>query len=94
MSRPSPDRRGCVANLCRSPLCAQNGVGCASFTTAAHPRSLPGTPEIRGSMMWTNDQPGLGLDIDETLAANYPYPSYSLNGSFPPHRPDSSVIRR
>ncbi len=25
-------------------------------------------------MLWSNDQPGLGIDIDETLAAKYPLP--------------------
>jgi mannonate dehydratase len=55
---------------------------------------FPGTPEIHDGMMWANDQPGLGIDINEPLAAQYPYPTYPLNGSFPPHRrPDGSVIR-
>jgi mannonate dehydratase len=55
---------------------------------------FPGTPEIRAGMMWANDLPGLGIDIDEALAARYPYPTTPFNGSFPPHRRiDGSVIR-
>jgi len=55
---------------------------------------FPGTPEIRQGMMWSNELPGLGIDIDEALAARFPYPEYPLNGSFPPHRRvDGSVIR-
>ncbi len=55
---------------------------------------FPGTPEIRNGMMWANEMPGLGIDIDEALAAKFPYPDYPLNGSFPPHRRlDGSVIR-
>jgi mannonate dehydratase len=55
---------------------------------------FPGTPEVRDGMMWANEQPGLGIDIDEALAAKYPYPEFPLNGSFPPHRRlDGSVIR-
>ncbi len=33
---------------------------------------FPGTPEVRDGYMYPNDQPGLGIDIDETLAARYP----------------------
>jgi mannonate dehydratase len=55
---------------------------------------FPGTPEIRDGMMWANSRPGLGIDIDETLAAKFPYPTYPLNGGFPAHRRvDGSVIR-
>jgi mannonate dehydratase len=33
---------------------------------------FPGLPEIRNGYMYPNDKPGLGIDIDETLAAKYP----------------------
>jgi mannonate dehydratase len=33
---------------------------------------FPGTPEIRNGYLYPNDKPGLGIDIDEKLAANYP----------------------
>lgn len=33
---------------------------------------FPGTPEVRNGYMWTNGKPGLGIDIDEELAAKYP----------------------
>jgi mannonate dehydratase len=33
---------------------------------------FPGCPEIRDGMLWCNDKPGLGIDIDEKLAAKYP----------------------
>lgn len=33
---------------------------------------FPGTPEVRSGYMYANDQPGLGIDIDEELAARYP----------------------
>ena len=55
---------------------------------------FPGTPEVRDGMMWANERPGLGIDVDEALAAKHPYPEFPLNGSFPPHRRlDGSVIR-
>jgi mannonate dehydratase len=33
---------------------------------------FPGTPVVRGGYMYANDKPGLGIDIDEKLAAKYP----------------------
>ena len=34
---------------------------------------FPGTPEIRKGYIYSNDQPGFGIDIDEKAAAKYPY---------------------
>ena len=34
---------------------------------------FPGTPEIRGGYMYSNDKPGLGIDISEAAAAKFPY---------------------
>jgi mannonate dehydratase len=33
---------------------------------------FPGTPEVRNGYMYPNDAPGLGIDVDEDLAAKYP----------------------
>ena len=33
---------------------------------------FPGTPEVRDGYMYPNDRPGLGIEIDEKLAAKYP----------------------
>jgi mannonate dehydratase len=33
---------------------------------------FPGLPELRGGYLYPNDKPGLGIDIDEELAAKYP----------------------
>ena len=33
---------------------------------------FPGLPEVRKGYMYPNDKPGLGIDIDEKLAAKYP----------------------
>ena len=34
---------------------------------------LPGAPEIKGGYMYSNDRPGLGVDVNEALAAKFPY---------------------
>jgi mannonate dehydratase len=45
-------------------------------------------------MLWANDQPGFGIDIDEDLAARYPFPEHALNGGWPPvRRLDGTVIK-
>jgi mannonate dehydratase len=33
---------------------------------------FPGAPEIRNGLRYANDQPGLGIDVDEKVAAKYP----------------------
>jgi mannonate dehydratase len=33
---------------------------------------FPGLPEVRDGYLYPNDKPGLGIDIDETLAVKYP----------------------
>ena len=33
---------------------------------------FPGLPEVRKGYMYPNDRPGIGIDIDERLAAQYP----------------------
>jgi mannonate dehydratase len=33
---------------------------------------FPGTPAVKDGMMWVNEAPGLGVDLDEALAAKYP----------------------
>jgi len=35
---------------------------------------FPGCPEVRRGYVYPNDKPGLGIDIDENLAAKYPCP--------------------
>jgi mannonate dehydratase len=33
---------------------------------------FPGCPELRRGFVYANDKPGLGIDINEELAAKYP----------------------
>jgi mannonate dehydratase len=55
---------------------------------------FPGTPEIHHGMMWANDKPGLGIDVNEALAARYPYPEHPLNGAWPPVRLRDGTVQR
>jgi mannonate dehydratase len=45
-------------------------------------------------MMWANDKPGLGIDVDEELAARYPYPEHPLNGAWPAVRLVDGTVQR
>jgi mannonate dehydratase len=56
---------------------------------------FPGCPETRNGYLYAREAPGLGIDIDEQLAARFPYPAgrtfdYSWGTT---RRPDGTVIR-
>ncbi|MEJ7838903.1 MAG: enolase C-terminal domain-like protein [Thermomicrobiales bacterium] len=53
---------------------------------------FPGCPEIRDGAMWSNELPGLGIDVDEHLAAKYPFPSHTLNGAWPEIRSVNGTV--
>ncbi|MBN1401074.1 MAG: starvation-sensing protein RspA, partial [Anaerolineae bacterium] len=55
---------------------------------------FPGCPEVHDGCMWCNEQPGWGVDINEELAAKYPFPDHPLNGAWPEiRRWDGTVIK-
>jgi mannonate dehydratase len=56
---------------------------------------FPGCPEIKDGYMYANETPGLGIDIDEKLAAKYPVsesPSFDYRWGTTRRR-DGTVIR-
>lgn len=55
---------------------------------------FPGTPTYHDGALWANDKPGHGVEIDEALAAKYPFPEHPLNGAWPEvRRRDGTVVR-
>ncbi len=55
---------------------------------------FPGCPEIRDGAFWLNERPGLGIDLDEKLAAKYPFPAHPLNGGWEEvRRADGTIVR-
>jgi mannonate dehydratase len=56
---------------------------------------FPGCPEIREGALWANDRPGLGTEIDEKLAAKFPFPEGRTfdHGWGETRRRDGTVIR-
>ncbi len=57
---------------------------------------FPGCPEVRQGAMWATEAPGFGIDVDEKLAAKFPFPpgppdfDYSWGRT---RRRDGTVIR-
>jgi mannonate dehydratase len=85
---------GHAANLQLDLACHNFGIQEVHFFGERTREVFPGCPEIRDGMLWSNEQPGLGIDLDETEAAKYPFPDHPLNGAWPPVRlPDGTVIR-
>ena len=77
---------GHAANLQLDLACSNFGIQEAHLFGERTREVFPGSPEIRDGAMWSNDRPGLGIDIDEALAARYPFPEHPLNGAWPPVR--------
>ncbi len=61
-----------AANLQLDLSCANFGIQEGYLFPERTQEVFPGCPEIRDGMMWSNEQPGLGIDIDEKKAAKYP----------------------
>ena len=51
---------------------AQFGIQEAREFTQAEQDVFPGCPTLKDGYYWANDQPGLGIDLDEKLAARFP----------------------
>ncbi|MEM7114625.1 MAG: enolase C-terminal domain-like protein [Chloroflexota bacterium] len=55
---------------------------------------FPGLPEIRDGYMYPNDKPGLGIDIDEKLAAQHPpQPLHEYKPEMRVRLPDGTPVR-
>lgn len=85
---------GHAANLALDLCCHNFGIQELSFFTGSTQEVFPGCPEVRQGALWSNDLPGLGIDIDEKLAAKFPFPEHPWNGAWPAiRRGDGSVVR-
>ena len=89
------DRFGHAANLHLSLAVHNFGVlECTPFSDAAR-ELFPGAPEIRDGSMRANDKPGWGVDVNEELAATYPWPDTPLRGGWAHlRRRDGTILRQ
>lgn len=63
---------GHAANIHLDLACWNFGIQEWSGFNQASLDVFPGSPELRGGYVYANDKPGLGIDIDEALAAKFP----------------------
>jgi len=85
---------GHAANLQLDLACPNFGIQEQHVFGERTREVFPGCPEIRDGYLWSNEKPGLGIDINEELAAKYPFPEHPLNGAWPPvRRIDGTVVK-
>ena len=85
---------GHAANLALDLACYNFGIQEQHVFGQATQDVFPGCPELRDGYLWSNDLPGLGIDVDEELAKKFPFPAHPLNGGWAPvRRLDGTVIR-
>jgi len=83
-----------AANVALDLACFNFGIQESHLFPERTKEVFPGCPEIRDGMIWANETPGLGIDIDEKAAAKYPFPSAQFNGAWPAIRTaDGTVIK-
>jgi len=63
---------GHAANLHLDLSIPNFGIQEARDFTQAELDVFPGSPELKDGYYWANDKPGLGIDLDEKLAAKFP----------------------
>jgi mannonate dehydratase len=63
---------GHAANVHLDLACPNFGIQEAKEFTQAEQDVFPGCPELKDGYYWLSDRPGLGIDLDETLAAKFP----------------------
>ena len=72
---------GHAANVHLDLSCPNFGIQGARDFTQAEQDVFPGCPKLEDGYYWANDKPGLGIDLDEKLAARFPInddPSFDM----------------
>jgi mannonate dehydratase len=85
---------GHAANLQLDLSSPNFGIQEASLFGERTKEVFPGCPEVRDGAMWSNERPGLGIDVDEALAAKYPFPEHPINGAWPEVRRRDGTVQK
>ncbi|MGA8117723.1 MAG: enolase C-terminal domain-like protein [Actinocatenispora sp.] len=85
---------GHAANLALDVACPNFGIQEQHVFSAVAADVFPGCPEVRDGNLVVEDRPGLGVDLDERLAARYPPVAPLVNDGWTRSRlPDGTVQR-
>ena len=85
---------GHAANLMMDLNCWNFGVQEYAVFGERTKEVFPGCPEVRDGHMWSNGKPGLGIDIDEELAAKFPHSEREFGGAWNEiRRADGGIVR-
>jgi mannonate dehydratase len=86
---------GHAANVHLDIACPNFGIQEAKEFTQSEQDVFPGCPELKDGYYWVSDRPGLGIDLDEKLAATFPVtddPPFDMNwGNL--RRRDGTVVK-
>jgi mannonate dehydratase len=86
---------GHAANVHLDLTCSNFGIQEARDFNQAEQDVFPGCPTLKDGYYWANDKPGLGIDLDEKLAAKFPInddPSFDMQwGNL--RRRDGTVVK-
>ena len=85
---------GHAANLALDLSCYNFGIQEYSIFGENTKEVFPGCPIVKKGMMWSNDKPGLGIDIDEKLAKKFPFKEREYGGAWDTvRRADGSMVK-
>jgi len=85
---------GHAANLALDINCWNFGIQEYAVFPERTKEVFPGCPEVRDGYMWPSDRPGLGIDIDEELAAKFPFKERAYGGAWDTvRRADGSTVK-
>ncbi|WP_205857391.1 enolase C-terminal domain-like protein [Phytoactinopolyspora endophytica] len=85
---------GHAANLALDIAAPNTGIQELYLFPDAVREVFPGSPEVRDGHLWPTDTPGLGVDLDETRAAQFPPPDpLTRDGWTATRRTDGAVQR-
>ncbi|MEE8046316.1 MAG: enolase C-terminal domain-like protein [Dehalococcoidia bacterium] len=73
---------GHAANLMLNLNVHNFGIQEAAIPPERTLEMFPGTPTLKDGMMWSNGKPGLGIDIDEEMAAKFPFKEQEFGGAW------------
>lgn len=85
---------GHAANLALNLNCQNFGIQEAALFGENTKKVFPGCPKLKDGMMWSNGKSGLGIDINEDLAAKFPFKEREFGGAWDTvRRADGSVVK-